>query len=74
MPEARNASAPLCAAIERLPSLGESLRAAGFRPRKALGQHFLLDLNLTCKIARAAAPEAAVTVIKVSKVTSATYA
>ena len=70
MSEAESASAPLCAAIERLPSLGESLRAAGFRPCKALGQHFLLDLNLTCKIARAAAPEAAVTVT----VTSATYA
>ena len=52
-----SASAPLLAAIERLPSLGESLRAAGFRPRKALGQHFLLDLNLT----RAAVPKAIVT-------------
>ena len=61
MPETRNASAPLLAAIERLPSLGESLRAAGFRPRKALGQHFLLDLNLIRKIARAAVPKATVT-------------
>ena len=65
MPETRNASAPLLAAIERLPSLGEGLRAAGFRPSKALGQHFLLDLNLTRKIARAAAPEAAAIVIEV---------
>ena len=61
----------MLAAIERLSPLGERLRAAGCRPRKALGQHFLLDLNLTRKVARAAAPEAAVTVIKVSKVTSA---
>ena len=57
MPEAEKASAALLAAIERRPSLGESLRTAGFRPRKALGQHFLLDLNLT----RAAVPKAIVT-------------
>ena len=51
----------MLAAIERLPSLGESLRVAGFSPRKALGQHFLLDLNLTRKIARAAVSRATVT-------------
>ena len=62
MPEAEKASASLCAAIECLPSLGEGLRAAGFRPRKALGQHFLLDLNLTRKIIRTAAPKSAATV------------
>ena len=61
MPEARNASVPLLAAIERLPSLGESLRVAGFRPHKALGQHFLLDLNLTREVARAAVSRATVT-------------
>ena len=61
MPETGKAPAPLCAAIERLPSLGESLRAAGCRPRKALGQHFLLDLNLT----RAAVPKATVTMTNV---------
>ena len=71
MSEIEKAPAGLMASIERLPSLGESLRAAGFRPRKALGQHFLLDLNLTRKIARAAAPEAAVTVTNVA---NATYA
>lgn len=32
------------------------LAAAGLAPRKALGQNFLLDLNLTRRIARAAAP------------------
>ena len=69
MPETGKAPAPLCAAIERLPSLGEGLRTAGFRPRKALGQHFLLDLNLTRKIARAAVPKATVT-----NATNATYA
>ena len=61
MPETEKAPAGLLAAIERLPSLGESLRTAGFRPSKALGQHFLLDLNLIHKIARAAVPKATVT-------------
>ena len=45
MPETEKAPAALLASIECLPSLGEGLRAAGFRPSKALGQHFLLDLN-----------------------------
>ena len=71
MPETEKAPAALLAAIECLPSLGEGLRAAGFRLSKALGQHFLLDLNLTRKIARAAAPEAAAIV---TNTTNATYA
>ena len=61
MPETERAFAALLAAIERLPSLGERLRTAGFRPRKALGQHFLLDLNLT----RAAVPKTTVTMTNV---------
>ena len=72
MPETGNTSAALCAAIERLPSLGERLRTAGFRPSKALGQHFLLDLNLTREVARAAAPEAEAAIV--TNATSATYA
>ena len=72
MPETRKAPTALLAAIERLPSLGESLRTAGFRPRKALGQHFLLDLNLTREVARAAAPEAEAAIV--TNATSATYA
>ena len=38
------------------PPLREVIAAHGLGARKALGQHFLLDLNLTRKIARAAAP------------------
>lgn len=37
-----------------LPPLGEVIRAHGLRARKSLGQNFLLDLNLTGRIARAA--------------------
>ena len=35
-----------------LPKLSEVIAAHGLAPRKALGQNFLLDLNLTAKIAR----------------------
>ena len=37
-----------------LPPLREVIRRHGLDARKGLGQHFLLDLNLTAKIARAA--------------------
>lgn len=37
-----------------LPPLREVIRAHGLSARKKLGQHFLLDLNLTRRIARAA--------------------
>ncbi|PLX35518.1 MAG: 16S rRNA (adenine(1518)-N(6)/adenine(1519)-N(6))-dimethyltransferase [Hyphomicrobiales bacterium] len=39
---------------DALPPLGEVIRAHGLRARKSLGQNFLLDLNLTGRIARAA--------------------
>ena len=39
-----------------LPPLREVIARHGLRARKALGQNFLLDLNLTRKIARAAGP------------------
>ncbi len=39
-----------------LPPLREVIAAHGLGAKKALGQNFLLDLNLTGKIARAAAP------------------
>ena len=39
--------------------------AHGLEPRKALGQNFLFDLNLTRKIARAAGPLAGVAVVEV---------
>ena len=40
--------------IDDLPPLREVIRRHGFRRRKSLGQNFLLDLNLTARIARAA--------------------
>jgi 16S rRNA (adenine1518-N6/adenine1519-N6)-dimethyltransferase len=42
--------------IADLPPLRESLDAHGLLARKSFGQHFLLDLNLTRKIASLAAP------------------
>jgi 16S rRNA (adenine1518-N6/adenine1519-N6)-dimethyltransferase len=42
--------------LEGLPPLREGLAAHGLDARKAFGQHFLLDLNLTAKIARLAGP------------------
>lgn len=47
------------------PPLREVIAAYGLGARKALGQHFLLDLNLTRKIARAAAPLETAQVIEV---------
>lgn len=41
-------------AIDGLPPLREVIAAHGLSARKALGQNFLLDLNLTAKIARQA--------------------
>ena len=41
-------------AIDGLPPLREVIAAHGLSARKALGQNFLLDLNLTARIARAA--------------------
>ncbi len=42
--------------IEDLPSLAETVKSKGLGANKKLGQHFLLDLNLTDKIARLAEP------------------
>lgn len=42
------------AAIDDLPPLREVIAAHGLSAKKALGQNFLLDLNLTAKIARQA--------------------
>ena len=52
-------------AISRLPPLRETIAAHGLDARKRLGQHFLLDLNLTRRIARAAAPLSPGTVMEV---------
>ena len=42
------------AAIDGLPPLREVIATHGLAAKKALGQNFLLDLNLTAKIARSA--------------------
>ena len=42
--------------LDHLPSLRESLSAHGLMAKKQFGQHFLLDLNITRKIARLADP------------------
>jgi len=41
-------------AIDNLPPLSQVLKTHGLTPKKSLGQNFLLDLNLTAKIARQA--------------------
>jgi 16S rRNA (adenine1518-N6/adenine1519-N6)-dimethyltransferase len=52
-------------AIDDLPPLREVIRRHGLRARKSLGQNFLLDLNLTARIARAAGPLAEVDVVEI---------
>ncbi|HLK24411.1 MAG TPA: 16S rRNA (adenine(1518)-N(6)/adenine(1519)-N(6))-dimethyltransferase RsmA [Caulobacteraceae bacterium] len=42
--------------LDSLPPLRDGLAAHGLAAKRALGQHFLLDLNLTAKIARLAGP------------------
>ena len=52
-------------AIDDLPPLREVIREHSLSARKSLGQNFLLDLNLTARIARAAGPLEDSTVIEV---------
>ena len=52
-------------ALADLPPLRQSLEAHGLMADKGLGQHFLLDLNITRKIARLAGPLEGVRVIEV---------
>jgi 16S rRNA (adenine1518-N6/adenine1519-N6)-dimethyltransferase len=52
-------------AIAELPPLRDVIRRHELLARKSLGQHFLLDLNLTSRIARAAGPLEGVTVVEV---------
>lgn len=49
----------------RLPPLRQVIERHGLRAKKSLGQHFLLDLNLTDRIARAAGNLSEVTVFEV---------
>jgi 16S rRNA (adenine1518-N6/adenine1519-N6)-dimethyltransferase len=51
--------------IDTLPPLRDVIAAHGLRAEKSLGQNFLLDLNLTRKIARFAAPLDRGTVIEI---------
>lgn len=52
-------------AIDTLPPLREVIRALGLSARKSLGQNFLFDLNLTSRIARAAAPLPVATIVEI---------
>jgi 16S rRNA (adenine1518-N6/adenine1519-N6)-dimethyltransferase len=52
-------------AIDDLPPLREAIRRYGLSPKKSLGQNFLLDLNLTTRIARAGGPLDGVTVVEI---------
>ncbi len=51
--------------IDDLPPLREVIKRHDLRARKSLGQNFLLDLNLTGRIARAAGPLEGVTVVEI---------
>jgi len=52
-------------AIDDLPPLREVIRRHALSARKSLGQNFLLDLNLTARIARAAGPLEDATVVEI---------
>lgn len=58
-------SAAIAAAVAALPPLREVIATHGLGARKGLGQHFLLDLNLTARIARASGRIEGKTVIEV---------
>lgn len=51
--------------IDDLPPLREVIKRHGLTAKKSLGQNFLLDLNLTARIARAGGPLAGATVIEI---------
>src|SRR6476659_7080079 len=53
------------AQIDDLDPLREVIRRHDLRAKKSLGQNFLLDLNLTSRIARAAGPLEGATVIEI---------
>jgi 16S rRNA (adenine1518-N6/adenine1519-N6)-dimethyltransferase len=52
-------------AIDDLPPLRDVIREHALSARKSLGQNFLLDLNLTARIARAAGPLEGATVVEI---------
>jgi 16S rRNA (adenine1518-N6/adenine1519-N6)-dimethyltransferase len=51
--------------IDDLPPLRDVIRRHGLSAKKSLGQNFLLDLNLTARIARSAEPLDGATVVEV---------
>src|ERR1700709_822013 len=51
--------------IDDLPPVRDVIRQHSLSARKSLGQNFLLDLNLTARIARAAGPLEDATVIEI---------
>ncbi len=51
--------------IDDLPPLREVIRKHELAAKKSLGQNFLLDLNLTARIARAAGPYGGVTIVEI---------
>jgi 16S rRNA (adenine1518-N6/adenine1519-N6)-dimethyltransferase len=52
-------------ALDTLPPLREVIRRHGLLAKKSLGQNFLFDLNLAARIARAAGPLAATTILEI---------
>lgn len=52
-------------AIDDLPPLRDVIRTHDLSARKSLGQNFLLDLNLTARIARAAGPLDDATIVEI---------
>src|SRR5476651_1608013 len=50
---------------DELPPLRDVIRRHGLSAKKSLGQYFLLDLNLTARIARVAEPLDGATVVEV---------
>src|SRR3981189_3659623 len=52
-------------AIDDLPPLREVIRQHALSARRSLGQNFLLDLNLTARIARAAGPFGDATIVEI---------
>jgi 16S rRNA (adenine1518-N6/adenine1519-N6)-dimethyltransferase len=51
--------------IDQLPPLRETIRRHGLSAKKSLGQNFLLDLNLTARIARAGGALEGITVVEI---------
>jgi len=51
--------------LDKLPSLTETVRIHNLRADKSLGQHFLLDQNITDKIARYAMPLEGVSAVEI---------